>query len=247
MSSRLIVALDIDDIDKAERLIDILSPVVEVFKVGIQLYTACGPEIIRLINKRGAKVFLDLKFYDIPNTVREAVRVAVGLEVFMLNMHIQGGLGMMKAGKDIAESESKRIGVKRPLLLGVTVLTSMGQQDLLDLEIRKGMKSQVLHLARLAQKAGLDGVVASSKEIQPIKWSCGERFLVITPGIRPEWAQDDDQRRTDTPKEAIQKGADYIVVGRPIIKADDPLNAAHKILREMEGKEDDKKTGAGFI
>ena len=152
----------------------------------------------------------------------------------MLNLHVQGGFDMMRQAVIAAKEESDRLKVPRPLVLGVTVLTSMGEKDLKDLEIRKGVKSQVTYLAKLAKDAGLDGVVASADEIQPIRWSCGDDFIIVTPGIRPAWAQKNDQKRTATPKEAIKLGANFIVVGRPIIASDDPRKAAEAILAEIE-------------
>ena len=234
MNSKLIVALDVGDLNSVLELVNKLYPTVKIFKVGSQLFTSCGPGVIEMVNEKGAKVFLDLKFHDIPNTVAGAVRAAARLGVFMLNVHIQGGLEMMKGAKQAALEESRKAALEKPIVLGVTVLTSMGQKDLMDIEIRRGMKSQVTHLARLAKQAGLDGVVASPKEIQPIKWTCGDDFLVVSPGIRPEWAESFDQRRVATPKQAVSQGADFIVVGRPITKAEDPLSAAKRILDELK-------------
>ncbi len=232
---RLIVALDTDNIEKAKAFIEKLIGKVKVFKVGSELFTACGPEIVRFINSKGAKVFLDLKFNDIPNTVARAVRVATRLNVFMFNVHIQGGIRMMEKAVAAAEEEAKALKIQRPVIIGVTQLTSMNQKDLAEIRIEKPMRDQVLHLAKLAQKSGLDGVVCSANEAKVVSWACGKDFLIVTPGIRPEWARAFDQKRVATPKEAVQLGADYIVVGRPIIEAQDPADAAQKIIDEMKG------------
>ncbi|MFH1848346.1 MAG: orotidine-5'-phosphate decarboxylase [Candidatus Omnitrophota bacterium] len=236
MKTKLIVALDVAGIEEARALLDKLCPVVDIFKVGSQLFTACGPAVVDEVHKRGARAFLDLKFHDIPNTVEGAVRSATRLGVFMLNVHIQGGIRMMQKAKEAAFDESKKSGKPKPIVLGVTVLTSMDQKDLSDIEIRKGVKQQVTYLAKLAKQAGLDGVVASAQEIQAIKWTCGDDFLVVTPGIRPAWAGSDDQRRSTTPAEAVKSGADYMVVGRPILKAEDQAAAAKKIIGEINGQ-----------
>lgn len=230
---KLIVALDVDDLNAAGGIIDRLYPVVKMFKIGSQLFTSAGPGAIELVKKKGAGIFLDLKFHDIPNTVAGAIRSATRLGVSMVNVHVQGGFDMMKAATIASHEEARKLGVKGPVILGVTVLTSMGEKDLRDLEIRKGMKSQVTYLAKLAKDAGLDGVVASAEEIQPVRWLCGDDFVIVTPGIRPVWAQKGDQKRTATPKEAIGLGANYIVVGRPILEAPDPRLAAEEIIKEM--------------
>jgi len=231
---KLIVALDVDSINSARDIVDKLYPAVKIFKIGSQLFTSAGPQAVELVLNKGAKVFLDLKFHDIPNTVANAVRAAVRLKVFMLNLHVQGGFDMMKQAMLAAKDESLKLNIARPFVLGVTVLTSMGEKDLKDLEIRKGVKSQVTYLAKLARDAGLDGVVASADEVQPIRWSCGDKFIILTPGIRPEWAQKGDQKRTATPKEAINLGSNFIVIGRPIIEAQDPKQAAGEVLKEIQ-------------
>jgi len=230
---KLIVALDVDTLDSAKTIVDTLYPAVKIFKIGNQLFTNAGPSSVEYVVNKGGAVFLDLKFHDIPNTVAGAARAAVKLKVFMLNVHVQGGFDMMKKTMQAAKEEAEKLKIQRPLVLGVTVLTSMGEKDLKDLEIRKGVKSQVTYLAKLAKEAGLDGVVASADEVQPIRWSCGDDFVIVTPGIRPELAQKNDQKRTATPKEAISLGANYIVVGRPILEAKDPKAAAEEILREI--------------
>lgn len=234
VKDRLIVALDVDDLASAGRLVDALYPSVKLFKVGSQLFTAAGPAAVELVRSKGGRVFLDLKFHDIPNTVAKASAAAVRLGVFMLNLHIHGGSEMMARAASSVRDEAAKRKTEKPILLGVTVLTSMGEKDLRDLEIRKGVRSQVTYLAKLASDAGLDGVVASAEEIQPIRWTCPDKFVIVTPGIRPEWAQKQDQKRTATPAEAVKKGADYIVIGRPIIEADNPQEAAKKVLEELK-------------
>jgi orotidine-5'-phosphate decarboxylase len=230
---KLIVALDVDTLDSAKTIVNTLYPTVKIFKIGSQLFTNAGPAAVECAVAKGARVFLDLKFHDIPNTVANAVRAAAKLKVFMLNVHVQGGFEMMRHALAALKDESSRLKIERPIILGVTILTSMGEKDLKDLEIRKGVKSQVTYLAKLAKDAGLDGVVASADEIQPIRWACGDDFIIVTPGIRPEWAQKGDQKRTATPKEAISLGADYIVVGRPILEAKDPKAAAEEIIKSI--------------
>ena len=219
MQNKLIVALDVDSLDKAKHLVDVLSPSVRIFKVGSQLFVNSGPAIIDYINKKKKKVFLDLKFYDIPNTVEKACIEAARHKVFMLTLHASGGFEMLSK----AQSALKRMK-KKPLLVGVTVLTS--KED-------KNAKTTVLELAKLSQKAGLNGVVCSPKETWLVKKVCGTKFIVVNPGIRPTWARAGDQKRFTTPKEAIQAGADFIVVGRPITEAANPSEAAKKILEEI--------------
>ena len=232
---KLIVALDVGDLNAAKDILFKLYPAVNTFKIGSQLFTSVGPAAVEAVRSMGAKVFLDLKFHDIPNTVANAVRSATRLGVFMMNVHVQGGFDMMKQAVHAAKEESDKLKINRPIILGVTVLTSMGDKDLKDLEIRKGVKSQVTYLAKLAKDAGLDGVVASADEIQPIRWTCGDDFIIVTPGIRPAWAQKGDQKRTATPAEAVKMGTDYIVVGRPILEAPDPKAAAGEVIKEMMG------------
>ncbi len=232
--NRLIVALDVDTLDKAVELVETLSPEVEIFKVGIAPFTDYGPQILSTIEKCGKKVFLDLKFHDIPNTVKNAACVAAKKGVFMMNFHCLGGKKMMEAAAKSCDGACAAAGNKKPILLGVTVLTSMGGEDLEETGIAGPVEKRVLALAALAKEAGLDGVVASAKEARAIKKELGKHFIVVTPGVRPSWADEGDQKRILTPRQAIAEGADYIVVGRPIIEADDPLLAAKRIIEEME-------------
>ncbi len=229
ISDRLIVALDVESLAEAERAVDMLRPAVKIFKVGAQLFTATGPKVIQHIKKRGSEVFLDLKYHDIPHTVAKAVEIATRQGVYMITLHIQGGFKMMKRSLDIAKAVAKEKGIKRPLLLGVTVLTSLEHDDFLQLGIGRGVDMQVLHLTRLAMKAGLDGVVSSSEEARMIRQHFGEKPLIVTPGIRITKIPADDQKRVATPDEAVRAGADYIVVGRPILAADEPLKEVERI------------------
>lgn len=234
LRDRLIVALDTDDGEEIDWLSGALMDIVPWVKVSFQAFSTVGTEVFPWLNGRGHKIFLDLKFHDIPNTVARDVGTMTKHGAQMINMHAAGGLEMMQAARDSADDAAYSADIPRPLLLGVTVLTSMdetGFQQSFGSE--RGLTKQVVYLARLAQEAGLDGVVASPLEIEPIRKACGDNFVIVTPGIRPTWAETGDQRRITTPTEAIQRGADYIVVGRPIIEADDPLEAAQMILEEM--------------
>ena len=228
-AEKLIVALDVKSLAEAKEIIRKLSPAVRIFKVGMGLFTLCGPDAVALVHDSGAKVFLDLKFHDIPNTVAHAVRSAAKLGVFMVNIHALGGSEMMMRAVEAArESE------KKPKLLGVTVLTSMDQSSIGEIGIEKKIEEEVVSLARLGKESGLDGVIASPNETGLIRKNLGKDFIIVTPGIRPAGAEKGDQKRVMTPKAAVTAGADYIVVGRPIIETKDPLGAAKKIIKEME-------------
>ena len=221
---RLIVALDMDRVEDAVALVKKMAPMgITHFKVGLNLYTLAGPAAVEAVRQAGGQVFLDLKFHDIPSTVSKAVRAAARLGVWMTNVHIQGGSAMMRSALAAAAHS---------LLIGVTVLTSMAEKELMDFGFRETLKDQVLTLAKLAQSAGLNGIVASAQEAKAIRRTCGEGFLIVTPGIRLRGKETDDQQRTATPLEAIQAGADYLVVGRPILEAPDPSAVACEILEE---------------
>ncbi|MEA2088003.1 MAG: orotidine-5'-phosphate decarboxylase [Candidatus Caldatribacteriota bacterium] len=233
---RLVLALDVDDFKKADELVEKLSDYVGVFKIGSQLFTAEGAKVVNMVNERGGKVFLDLKFHDIPNTVVRAAEVATKLGVYIFNVHTSGGYEMMRAAAEASEKISLALGIRKPLILGVTLLTSINQEILeKEIGIKKRLEEQVVHLAKLAKAAGLDGVVASSWEIKQIRKACGEDFVILTPGIRPAGKSSDDQKRIMTPREAIKLGADFLVIGRPIRNASNPMVAAKEILKEMEG------------
>lgn len=232
---RLVLALDIDDRREALDLVSELKDRVGVFKVGHQLFTAFGPDIVRSIIERGGRVFLDLKYHDIPNTVASAAAQAVKLGVCIFNVHALGGLDMMKAAAGAASEAAAKLGVAAPIVLAVTILTSMDQRALQrELKITRSLRREVCHLARLAQRAGLAGVVASPMEIKMLRRAVRGPFVILTPGVRPRWAGVDDQKRVMTPGEAVSAGADYIVVGRPVLKASDRRGAVDKIIKEME-------------
>lgn len=230
---RLIVALDVETKDKAISLIKQLKDSIGVFKIGSELFTSCGPSIVEEAQRLGAKIFLDLKFHDIPNTVARSAAAAVKMGVFMFNVHSLGGPDMMKKAAEAVLDESKKLKIPKPKLIAVTVLTSMDANNLNRIGVNDNMETQVLRLAKLAKVSGLDGVVASPVEISAIRKELGKDFLIVAPGVRPSWAAKGDQKRVATPKEAIADGADFIVVGRPITEAADPKDAAEKILKEI--------------
>jgi len=233
-SEKLIVALDVSEHGHAIELVEKFKDYVGIFKVGIELFVASGPKIIEDINKKGKKVFFDLKFHDIPNTVSKAAIAATRLGVHMFNIHTSGGVEMMRRCRDIVIETCLKESLDRPKILGVTVLTSISKEILRDeLGIQYSLRTHVRHLSGLALKAGLDGVIASAREAAIIRNHCGRGFLIITPGIRPSWTPPDDQKRTMTPKEAIREGADYLVIGRSILKHADPLKALELITLEI--------------
>ena len=238
MRDRLFVALDVESLDDAARLLDRLEDAVTGVKIGSQLFTTAGPAAVELAHKRGHRVFLDLKFHDIPNTVAGAVRSAARLGVFMLNVHASGGFDMMRAAAEAAAQAAREFGVARPICLAVTVLTSLNRRALeRELGVTASVESHVLRLAEAARDAGLDGCVASPQEIRRVRLALGERFTIVTPGIRPASATgEDDQKRVATPRAALAAGADYLVVGRPITAAADPRAAAATILAELTGR-----------
>lgn len=231
---KLMVALDVAALDEVARAVDMLADSAGWFKVGSQLFTAEGPEVVEIIKATGAKVFLDLKYHDIPNTVSLAGRAAASLGVDLFNVHALGGVGMMSAVVKEVTDHCKEQERSRPRIIAVTVLTSMKEEDLRDIGVEATAQEMALRLAALARKSGLDGVVASAHEVRAIKEKVGEDFLVVTPGVRPAWAAANDQKRVMTPAEAIREGADYLVVGRPIMKAKDPAEAARRVLEEIE-------------
>ncbi len=235
-AERLVLALDVERREEALALVSELRDSVGMFKVGHQLFTAHGPDMVRAIRALGAEVFLDLKYHDIPHTVAKAVAEAVSLGVRIVNVHALGGLDMMKAAAESAREAAEKLGVPAPLTLAVTVLTSMDQRSLRrELKISRSLQREVAHLARLAQRAGMSGVVASPQEIKMLRRSVKGAFTILTPGVRPAWAGKDDQKRVMTPAEAVAAGADYIVIGRPVLKAPDRKAAVEKILDEIRG------------
>jgi orotidine-5'-phosphate decarboxylase len=233
---KLIVALDVGTADEARRLFDALRGAAGMFKVGSQLFTSAGPGFVRELASAGARVFLDLKFHDIPNTVAGASREAVRLGVSLFNVHAAGGGEMMRRAAEATRDEAARLGVAKPALIAVTVLTSMDAAALDETGVvAPSVEAQVRRLARLSDASGLDGVVASPHEIAPVRESVPRAgFLVVTPGVRPAAVPHDDQKRVMTPAEAVRAGADFVVVGRAILNSPDPARAASEIVREME-------------
>ena len=235
--SSLIVALDFDSLSSAVKFAKQISDVVGMFKIGSQLFTAAGPAAVKEISALGPGIFLDLKFHDIPNTVAGAVLAAAGMNgVQLLNVHALGGRAMLEAAVQ-AISAGVPMGSDRPRLLAVTILTSMDQKGMKDTGIGGTPKSRVLRLAQLAKNSGVDGVVASVQEARAIRKACGPEFLIVTPGVRPKdssvQSKSEDQARKATPTEAIRAGADFLVVGRPVIAAPDPRAAAQAIVDEI--------------
>lgn len=230
-TERIYVALDTPDVNKAVSLAEKLTGHVGGVKLGMEFYYANGPEGARAVTDVGMPLFLDLKFHDIPNTVAGAVRSTLELNPAILNVHAQGGPAMMRAAQAALDNAE---GIK-PLLIAVTVLTSLSDDDLGETGYALSAGDLVTRLARLTQACGLGGVVCSPREIKAIRAACGPEFKLIVPGIRPEWADAGDQKRITTPSQAIRDGADYIVIGRPITGADDPLDAAKRIADELAG------------
>jgi orotidine-5'-phosphate decarboxylase len=239
---RLVLALDVDDEQAACGIVSELKDHVGMFKVGHQLFTAFGPDIVRRIISMDGRVFLDLKYHDIPNTVAKAAAEAVKLGVSIFNVHALGGLDMMRAAAESARETAGKQNLPVPLVLAVTVLTSIDDAAIRkELKINRSLRREVTHLARLAQRAGLHGVVASPQEISMLRRAVRGRFVVLTPGVRPAWADRDDQKRTMTPGEAVAAGADYIVIGRPVLKAKDRKAAVGKILKRDGDQDQNRK------
>jgi len=233
MKDRLIFALDVDSYDEARQWVRILADEVGMFKVGKQLFTRCGPQIVDMIRQAGGGVFLDLKYHDIPNTVAKAGIEAARMGVQMFNVHALGGGKMMRTMIEEVQQTAVNEGFPVPIVLAVTILTSSSEDDLRQVGIDLPVTQMVPRLASLAKANGLHGVVASAQELPLIRQACGDDFVVVTPGVRPATAARDDQQRVMTPGEAIAAGSDYLVVGRPISKADDPILAARSIVAEM--------------
>lgn len=228
----IILALDVEHFEDARRLVMEFKDYVGMFKVGKQLFTHCGPKIIDFINMKNSKVFLDLKYHDIPNTVSKAVMEAAKLGVDMLNVHTSGGFTMMKESRTALTTITKKLQIPRPKIIGVTVLTSIDDEELKIMGFNITVKELTKNLALLAKEAGLDGVVAGGEDIEMIRGLCGDDFVIVTPGVRIG-EKKDDQKRTITPKDAIEKGATYIVLGRTLLESQEPLVLLEGIYRDI--------------
>lgn len=232
VSEKIIIALDVPDKQKALNLVHAL-PSARMFKVGLRLFTSEGPPFIKELRSLGKNVFLDLKLHDIPNTVADTVRVCAGYGVRMMTLHTSGGREMMEKAAGAAAETAHRTGRPKPLLLGVTILTSLKNEQLEEIGMPPDTDAQVVRLAKLAAESGLDGVVCSPREIELVKKAVGKDFLVVTPGIRPAWAAAQDQKRILTPAQAVRQGADFLVIGRPIIADPSPPDAFDRIIQEI--------------
>jgi len=232
---KIIFALDVESMTEAEKWADLLAPHVGMFKIGKQLFTACGPAVVKAIRERGGEVFLDLKYHDIPNTVAMASLEAARLGVRLFNLHALGGYEMMARTVEALNREFPN--GERSRLLAVTILTSSNEETLRGVGIDIPVSEMVVKLAKLAKKAGIDGVVASPLEIPLIRAECGSEFLIVTPGVRPSFASTDDQKRVMTPADAVKAGADYLVIGRPISAAQYPVRAVEMIIEEIMAAE----------
>ena len=226
--SRIIVALDFNSLEETQALVSRLDPSKCRLKIGKELFTKTGPDAVRRFQDSGFEIFLDLKFHDIPNTVAKACTAAADLGVWMLNVHASGGRAMMEAAREAIDSCSKQ-----PLLIAVTVLTSLSTEDLIEVGLNNEPREQVVKLASLAQSSGLDGVVCSAQEVSPLREALDASFKLVTPGIRPAGSAKDDQKRVVTPGQAISQGSDYIVIGRPITQSPDPLGSLLAIHSEI--------------
>ncbi|MEJ1995439.1 MAG: orotidine-5'-phosphate decarboxylase [Limibacillus sp.] len=230
---RILVALDTQDLSRAAALAKDLRGLVGGMKIGKEFFTANGPDGVRAAVS-GQPLFLDLKFHDIPNTVAGAIRAACHLHPMIVNVHAAGGRAMMEAAAEAAREAAEDLEVERPLVIAVTLMTSLDEADLKEVGIQGPMEERVVALARLAQDCGLDGVVCSAREIKALRAACGETFTLVVPGIRPAWAASGDQKRVMTPAQAVAEGADYLVIGRPITGADNPAAAAKRIIEELD-------------
>ncbi len=234
LDNRLIVALDVHTMDDVRSLVSTLGDTVTYYKVGMELFYSVGPDVVRLLKEQGKHFFLDLKLHDIPNTVAGGLASLMGLGADIVNVHASGGYTMMKTAATKLHAAAAEQGIPCPKIIGVTVLTSMNEDDWKKLGETEPMADRVTRLAKLAKAAGLDGVVASPQEAAGIREACGDDFLIVTPGVRPSGASVDDQSRIATPAQALQNGATHLVIGRPIRAAKDPKTAALAILKEME-------------
>lgn len=231
---KIIIALDVSEAKYALEIVDRFRDHVDIFKVGLELFISGGPAVVEEINKRGKKVFLDLKFHDIAHTVTRAALAATRLGVYMFNLHASGGIEMMRKCREAVVDLCLKENIKKPKILGVTVLTGLTQDVLKgELNIQHSLKTHVKQLSKLSMEAGLDGVVASGHEVAMLRNHFGKNFVIVTPGIRTSWSPPDDQKRTMTPREAIREGADYIVIGRAVLNQPDPFKALELITAEI--------------
>lgn len=234
MTNPIFCALDSADLEWALSLTGKLAPLVGGVKLGLEFFSANGADGVRAVSRTGTPVFLDLKFHDIPNTVAGAISSVAPLAPLMTTIHTLGGRDMMKAAVEAAANAAEKLGVRRMKILGVTMLTSMAETDLDEIGVKaSSMVDQVKRLAVLAQESGVDGIVASPHEIEALRRVCGPDFLLVIPGIRPLWAESQDQKRVLSPKEALDRGASHLVIGRPITKASNPAEAAKRIIEEI--------------
>jgi orotidine-5'-phosphate decarboxylase len=235
LQRKVIFALDVPTLEETRRFVGLLQDRVGLFKVGLELFTAFGKEAVQAVQEEGGHVFLDLKLHDIPTTVSRAAEEAVKLGVEMFNLHATGGLEMMRETATRCRKLAQKLGRSCPTILAVTILTSLDEEDLKEIGLVGPLPERVVSLAELAQRAGIDGVVASPQEIIPLRQRCGPKFIIVTPGIRPGFAGpgQDDQKRAMTAREAISAGADFIVIGRPVRLAPDPTAAMDKVLEEI--------------
>lgn len=233
-TERLIVALDLPTTDQAMKAVDTLGDTVSHYKIGMESFYGMGHTVLAQMASRGKRIFLDLKLHDIPNTVARSIKALCQFSPAMTTLHAAGGPTMLKAAIDAADEWAAQSGRPRPKLVGITVLTSLGEQDWAAMGHQKNIRESVLRYSMMCREAGMDGVVASPQEAASIRALCGGDFLIVTPGIRPLNQEHGDQTRTATPAEALKSGADYLVVGRPILAASDPKVAATAILKEME-------------
>ncbi|WP_419726018.1 orotidine-5'-phosphate decarboxylase [Terrisporobacter petrolearius] len=230
---KLIVAIDTDDFDKAKELIDQLEDSVDIFKVGLEQYVATKGKTVEYLKEKGKKIFLDLKFHDIPNTMKSAVRAAVRDNVWLMTIHVSDLEGMRQCAL-VANEEAKRLNIEKPIIVGVTVLTSLSNEDLQDIGCNMTTEELAIKRAKLAKESGIDGVVCSAKEVDKIVKACGKDFVTVCPGIRPAASSAGDQKRVVTPAQAIKNGAQYLVVGRPITQSENPKQSAIDIAKEIE-------------
>lgn len=232
---RIITALDVSTMDDVEYYVRTLGDSISFYKVGMELFYRVGPDAVRYLKDQGKHVFLDLKLHDIPNTVAQSVRALTRLGVDFLTIHGTGGRAMMEAAAEAARDEGARLSIERPRLLAVTILTSVDETAWQEIGGKYTISETVKNLAKMAKEAGIDGTVSSPYEAREIRQMNGSDFLIVTPGIRPFFAVANDQKRFTTPSEALSDGASHLVIGRPITKADDPKEAVHKILTEIQG------------